>query len=234
MTVPNLTEKEFQLILLQIVKDMSNPKKQINQFTTVDRHGRPINGSDQSRSYKNYVKNEWWTRDWFASGAHEHEMDKEFPIFGYDYSERSISNIMINEGTDEIYIVVFDQVDCEDCERSEDEVARHCSELLVSVMRELFTYGCYLIDDKLCWLAKERYIKFSNEGLLESDLEPERDIQDFITVLNNKAKKWTGFADDVIGWGTTIYINNCIPPEVDFSYKEVEPVLIFNTKCENC
>lgn len=233
---PILLSDDFRYISLQIVKDMSYSEgRQLNTFTTVDAKGRPIAGSEIAKRHDHYKKGYFWARDWYANGADENKMgEKEFPVLAYECRERELKNIK-GEGCDEIYLTIFDQFECEDCDRLEEEVSKDCKKMLLAYIEELYTYGCYEIDGSYQWLSKGRVKYLQEKGELSEFLEPDAEIEDFIPFRNNnKMKEWAGFSDDVVGWSIMFSVCNCETSGINFNYNHSLPEPVEKADCLSC
>lgn len=234
--IPSLSNNDFRFICLQIVKDFPFAEgKQVNTFSTVDVKGRPIAGSEMAKTYNHYERGYFWAREWVAMGADVDRMGKkEFPICAYEVKEREIREIGKGDGCDTIYLTIFDQFDCETCQRTEEEVSRDTRVMLYAFIEELYTYGVYEVDGAFLWMSAGRYKHLSGKGELPKDLEPDRMMDDFIPSKGVKMREWGGFSDDVVGWSVMFNICYCDKSGIEFNYQHEIPEPVEKSNCHGC
>lgn len=214
----------------------------INGFGTL--HDGAIMSDNIGKTYEDYQKGFFWSRQWEENGALKDDLSLEYPALFIEYKKSKIPSLMEIKMCDDLYVLVVDNPDCPDCpkecSRNRDEIKKQTKDTLKYILKELFTYRKYecteTVDDKEVtynsWMSEGEYEYMEANCPDVSCRKTSESVRGGIKYKDIRVQEWNH--NGKIGAIVDIEVCGCDNSKVEFDYSKKEFKVRGVTECESC
>lgn len=215
---------------------------QINTFFIID-DGSEFETENLKATYNDYLKGEFWSRDWVTAGANPETLCKQYPILGIEQKKVLADEIFAKEFCYEYWVVIADKGSCEECNeecnRTKDEVDNDLYKNAILLLNELKKYKEFTVNKNgltfILWGTAEEMEKYLLSSYIDGYSETGREIYNHIKTDNlNIESIAIGLTDGARAISFPLTFCDCPNEKEEFNYDIQTFKNIATTKCKTC
>lgn len=242
---PTISPKMVQAMFLNIVKGYPfHQCRQIETFAVIDTADQ-FESDNLGMSYNNFLDGSYWSRGWVNEGADANTLCKKYPILSIETKQGYLKDVCRPEYCFRTWIVISDIPDCgnckDECIRTQAALDQDLFIMMQTILKEMRRYR-YVVctiegeDNIQGWFTPESAAQIA----INNTCVTFQDCHDICTVLTEQGRVDIQIADLANSDGAravTASLTYCGCNEVEsdaFTYDDVSPDPVSNTKCDNC